>query len=75
MDDKPLSEVPARWLELPVIGTVARILCGGLTFQDKQGQSFDTLPRRPSPHLSLGTQEGEDPCICLRQRTKTAQIL
>ncbi len=34
MDDKTLSEVPAGWLGLPVIATVARILCRELTVQD-----------------------------------------
>jgi len=27
MDDKTVSDVPARWLGLPVIATIARILC------------------------------------------------
>jgi len=35
MDDKVLSEVPARWLGLPVIATVARILCRELTLQNE----------------------------------------
>lgn len=35
MDDKTLSEVPARWLGLPVIATVARILCRELTLQNE----------------------------------------
>jgi dsRNA-specific ribonuclease len=35
MDDKTLSEVPAGWLGLPVIATVARILCRGLTRQNE----------------------------------------
>ncbi len=35
MDDKTLSEAPARWLGLPVIATVARILCRELPLQDE----------------------------------------
>ncbi|GEM_PF-1657950 len=35
MDDKTLSEVPARWLGLPVIATVARILCRELTLPNE----------------------------------------
>ena len=35
MDDKTLSEAPARWLGLPVIATVARILCRELTLQNE----------------------------------------
>ena len=35
MDDKTLSAAPARWLGLPVIATVARILCRELTLQNE----------------------------------------
>ena len=35
MDEKTVSEVPARWLGLPVIATVARILCRELTLQNE----------------------------------------
>jgi hypothetical protein len=35
MDDMTLSEVPAKWLGLPVIATVARVLCRELTLQNE----------------------------------------
>jgi len=35
MDDKTLSETPAKWLGLPVVATVARLLCRELTLQSE----------------------------------------
>jgi len=35
MDEKTVSEAPARWLGPPVISTVARLLCRQLTLQNE----------------------------------------
>jgi len=43
MDEKRVSEVPARWLGLPVVATVARILCRELTLQNEYLRLENTI--------------------------------